>query len=81
MLAHLNSLSEGYHGYIALKVTKMNERSKLMPKGSKPFWDYDFRTGSVTTIQTPSPSAITTITRTAAGTRAVKTATGTNHCI
>ncbi len=80
MLAHLNSLSEGYQGYIALKVIKMNERSKLAPREPKSFWDYEFRTGSVTTIQTPRPSAKTTITRTAASTIAVKTATGTNHC-
>ena len=59
----------------------MNERSKLAPKVHKTFWDYDFRTGIVTIIQTPRPSAITTITRTAAGTIAVKTATGTNHYI
>jgi hypothetical protein len=81
MLAHLNSLSERYHGHIALKVKKMNERSKLVPKVSKSFWDYDFRTGSVTTIQTPRPSAMTTITRIASGTIAMKTATGTNHYI
>ena len=81
MLAHLDSLSEGYHGHIALKVTKMNERSKLAPKVRKSFWVYELRTGYVSKIQTPSPSAITTITRTAAGTIAVKTTTGTNHCI